>query len=205
MFLSALRIDPLNASTYRSYSALMHKTGHLDKAKLLLERAIQIRPDDASLHNARASVLGEKNQRSESRQSSQKGTALEPGDAYSHYIRGHTLLADLKPFQARAAMREALAIEPNDEDYIEAFLEVDLCCRVVYLPYFFFSRLLARIPGNFITLWVAFIIITRVMVHMEVRDWIVGTVAFGYIGFVIYTWIAKPLVDFWVKLRPTQF
>ena len=204
MFLSALRIDPMNASTYRSYSSLMHKTGHLNKAKRLIERGLQLSPDSASLHNAHAAVLGEENKRAESRESSQKGIALEPGGAYSHFVRGHTLLADLKPFQARAAFRQALAIEPSDEDYIESFHEVDLCCRFVYLPYFFFSRLLDRIPGNFITLWVAFIVTHRVLLAMEVREALVTTFAFSYLALAIYTWIATPLAKFWVKLRPAR-
>jgi Tfp pilus assembly protein PilF len=203
--IAALRLNPMDPDGYRIYGTLMHKTGHLDKADRLIQKALELDPDSATLHNIISVIQAEGKKRSSSRASSHRGMTLEPESAYSHFVRGRTLLQNFKPFQARAAMREALRIEPGNTDYVESFLLADRCCRVVYLPQLLLSLVVARIPGGFIGLWITYIVTSRALLHFEVNAYLTAFVVYGYLALVLYSWVADPIVDLWIKFRPAKF
>ena len=156
-FLGALNLDPENELAYLSYGTLMHKTGQLDKAEKLLRRRSRLDPEYSAAHSRLGSVMADRGRRAAAKERGQRGVALAPESASDHDTLGRTYLRTGHPFRARRHFRESLRLEP-DEDTEEAFLEADHCCRVVYLPMYYYSLLIERLPGRQFALWILFLL-----------------------------------------------
>lgn len=202
--LSALHLDPTSPRNYLIYGILMQKTGHLDKAEKLLRKCLELAPEYNSAHSVLSMILAEKKQGRPAVAHGTFGVALDPDNDYSHAMLGYTYLATGHPFKARAHLREALRIDPGDTDVEAAFHEADRATRWIYLPMYFWSLLIERVPGQQFTIWIGAIILFQVLRQFGVSSLAVSTLAFSYLGFCVYTWVAAPLANAWIKMRPAR-
>lgn len=203
-FLAALRLDPQAAWLYELYGRLMTRTRHFEKAEKLLRRALELDPESSGAHAALAFLMAQQNRGERARAHGRQGLGLAPDEDHSHAALASAYVRSGRPFKARRHMREALRLDPSDEDLEQGFLEIDRCCRLVYLPMYHYSLLLDRIPGKQFTVWGVFVAAYLGMRSAGVSDAIVLPVALGYAGFCIYTWLSEPLVRLWVKLFPPR-
>jgi tetratricopeptide (TPR) repeat protein len=202
--LSALKLDPLSPRNYLIYAILMHKTGHLDKAEKLLRKCLELNPEHNTAHSLLSVVLAEKRKAGSAVAHGTFGVALDPDSDYSHAMLGHTYLATGHPFKARTHLREALRIDPGDSDVAEAFYEADRATRWIYLPMYFWSLLMNRVPGLQFGVWIGMIILFQLLRRAGVSSQIVFALAMTYLVFCIYTWVATPLANLWIKMRPAR-
>ena len=204
LMLEALRVDPTDALVYRLYAQLMQRTGHLEKAERLHRKALQLDPESASGHALLSTIEAERNRLGSAAHHSQRALALEPEQQVAHISAGVHALNSGRPFAARRALREALRIDPSNAELEELWLEADRCCRVVYLPMYYWSLALRRLPGRQFAVWGAMIALFLAAKNLGWSPVIFGSLALFYAAFCIYTWLATPLVKAWIKLRPAR-
>lgn len=202
--LSALQLDPLSPLNYLIYGLLMQKTGHLDKAEKLLRKCLEIAPEFPMSHSILATILAEQRQGHEALARAGHSVVLDPDSNFSHAMLGHTYLATGHPFKARKHLREALRIAPDDAGAVEAFHVADRATRWIFLPMYFWSLLLERLPGMQFGVWIGMIVVFQVLRQAGVSASIVFALAMAYLVFCIYTWVATPLADLWIKIRPAR-
>lgn len=202
--LSALNLDPMSPRNYLIYGILMHKTGHLDKAEKLLRKCLELAPQYNQAHSVLSTILAEKRQGHSAVAHGAYGVALDPDSDYSHAMLGYTYLSTGHPFKARAHLREALRIDPGDSDVEEAFHEADRATRWIYLPMYFWSLWIGRVPGLQFGVWIGAIILFQVLRRAGVSTQVVFALAMIYLLFCVYTWVATPLANLWIKMRPAR-
>lgn len=203
-FLQALRLDPMEPHLYLMYGILMNKTGHLDKAEMLLRKCLELDPENEQAHSTLAVVLAERRQAVPAQSHGRYGVTLDPDSDRSHALLGYTYLATGHPFKARRHLREALRIDPDDLDVEEAFLDADRATRWIYLPMYYWSLLIDRLPGKQFAVWAGMIALVQILPRLGVSKEIVGIMALAYLAFCIYTWVATPLSNAWIKARPPR-
>ncbi len=202
--LSALQIDPMSPRNYLIYGILMQKTGHLDKAEKLLRKCLELAPENNHAHSILSTILAEKRQSRPAVAHGAYGVALDPDSDYSHAMLGHAYLTTGHPFKARTHLREALRIDPGDSDIEAAFYEADRATRWIYLPMYFWTLWIERLPGQQFAVWIGAILLFQLMPRMGVPEGIALGFMLSYIAFCLYTWVATPLANAWIKLRPAR-
>lgn len=204
LLLDALAIDPEAPELYVYYGQLLLKTGHLDKATKLAERALAIDADEAQAHRLLSLIHSERNETGAARAHSARSLAHEPDEDVAHIAEGVALLRSGHPFQAKRHLREALRIDPADADTEELWLEADKATRWIHLPMYYWSLAMERIPGAQFTVWIGFIALLTLGRRVEGAGSAILGIAYFYIGFCVYTWVAEPLVRGWVRLFPPR-
>lgn len=201
--LEALRLDPDDAFLFRIYGQLCFKAGQLDKAEKLLRRSLEIEPEDESASALLALILAEANKQSHALQHGRRSLALAPDEDLGHLALGVTLLRGGRPFAARRHLREALRIDP-DADAEGMFLQADRCCRLVYLPMYYWSLAVDRLPGKNIGAWALFLVFLFGGRAAGVPELVLNTGTVLYVGMCLYSWVADAIVRGWVKLVPPK-
>lgn len=202
--LSALQLEPLAPRNYLIYGILMQKTGHLEKAEKLLRKCLEIAPETPLAHAVLSAILAEKRQGQAALAHGAHGVSLDPDSDYSHATLGLAYLTTGHPFKARMHLREALRIAPDDADMEAAFAEADRATRWIYLPMYFWSLWMERVPGLQFGFWIGMIVFLQVLRQMGVSSQIVFAIAMTYLAFCVYTWVATPLANLWIKIRPAR-
>lgn len=201
--LEALRLDPEDAFLFRIYGQLVFKAGQLDKAEKLLRRSLELEPEDESTSALLALVLSEGKKQARALQHGRRSLALAPDEDVGHLALGATLLGSGRPFAARRHLREALRIDP-DADAEQAFLQADRCCRLVYLPMYYWSLAVDRLPGKNIGAWALFLVFLFGGEAAGLPQPVLTLGSVLYIGMCLYSWVADPIVRGWIKLFPPK-
>lgn len=200
--LEALRLDPSNAFGYHLYALLMFRTGRLEKAEALLREALRLEPAFAEAHGTLALVLAERNKTRDAHHAGQTSVLLAPGREGSHVAAGLACLENGDPYRARDHFREALRLDAGRDRAIELFLDADRACRWIYWPFYQWTRLVSRLPGQQFAVWAGVVVLIMGLSAAGVPRGVLGAVVLPYVVFVIYTWLATPLVAAWTRLRP---
>lgn len=202
--LDALALDPTWGRAYEVYGDLMRRTSHLEKAQALYERARALNPEDSDLPSKIALVETQRNRLGPAHEAAAAGLKLGPAEALAHASRGSALLASGRPFAARTYLREALRLDPTNDGIEEAWLNADTCCRLVYLPMYYWTIVTERLPGRQFFVWGLFLVFVFVGPSVGVSQRVIGPVAYAYIALCIYTWFATPLVKGWKRIVPPK-
>jgi Tfp pilus assembly protein PilF len=202
--LRALELDPEMAWAWELYARVMHHTGHLDKARKLLRKSLALDPESESAHYLLTLVESERHELRAAAHHSREGLRVAPSEAPSHAVEAARLLRSGHPFQARAAMREALSLDAGDEALVELYLESDRCCRWIYLPMYYWSLLVERLPGGPVAVWFAFAGFLLARHFLKLEHAAFDAVVVAYLALAVYTWVAEPLTNFWIRLRPAR-
>lgn len=204
MYLQALQLDPTEPYAYIRYASLMHKTGYFKKSEKLVRQALKFDPDNADAHAMLGTLLSLNNDSpAKARFHGRQGLELDPDDPDMHYQLAVTYYNTGRPFTSRYHAREALRMEP-DFDNEEIYLKADKACRWIYLPFYYFSMLVKRMPGAQFTLWAIFVVFLLGGEDMGVPTHAHTFIVNAYIGFAIYTWFAEVLATGWIRLRPPK-
>lgn len=202
--LEALRLEPDWASPYEVYGDLMRRTAHLAKAKKLYERARALNPEDPDLPSKIALVETQRQRIGPAHRAAAAGLALGPAEALAHASRGSAHLAGGRPFRARADFREALRLDPSNTSLEEAWLAADTACRIVYLPMYYWSLVVDRLPGKQFLVWGVFVALAFGGRALGIPSAIIGPLALAYVAMCLYTWVATPIVKLWLKIVPPK-
>ena len=204
VLLEGLRQEPDDPNLLTAYGGLLHRAGQLDKAERVLRRALQVYPDMERAHSMLALVMSEQREVKTALDSGSAGIGLAPDDEYSHFAQGIALYQSGHPFKARKHLREALRLDPGDEEIEEIYLEVDKACRWIFLPMYYWSHWIERLPGQQFFVWGVVLVAIYALQAAQVAPWIVTTLALSYLAFCIYSWFANFLVTRWVRFFPPR-
>ena len=203
--LAALRLEPTWPYPFVAYAGLLFKTGHLEKAERVARKALELDPESEDAHQILSRILAFGSDGKAALQHGRQSVTLSPDEDDSHRSLGTAYLLGGRPFAARRHLREALRLNPDDSDLEEAFLEADRCCRWIYLPMYYWSLLLKKIPGQQFTLWVLVALSWVLIPHSEEKpSWPLLIIVGSYALFCIYTWFAGPLSRAWIRLLPPR-
>lgn len=204
MLIRAIRIDPQDSGPWVDYAKLTYKVGQLAKAKRLAERARALDPSSTGAHQLLSLIASERSKHREAAVHGGIALSHEPDDSGSHLVQGMAKLRGGRPFTARRHFRTALQADPSDEYVLDLFVEADRCCRLTYLPAYYFDLVVGRIPGGPFVLWGAFVVLVAVLSGLGAPPLLLAIVVFGYPALCIYTWIASPITRLWMKIVPTR-
>lgn len=187
-FLEALRIDPNDAQTHASYALLMKKLGHREKAKMLIGKALELEPGNPHVLRYYFRLEG---------LTSEKAKRLQ---ALEHYMNsGDSELSKLVQLGMHASLqnntgealeyfRQAFLLKPEDQQLLTILEEMTIQNHPLLMP----LRLVERIGGPAV-IWGIGIGMYFLLHLLGLND--LGTLwVFIYLLFVIYSWIAQPLV-----------
>ncbi len=202
--LDGLRFDPENVVFMVEYARLLSLTNNDKKADDVLARALAIEPNHEGALGLRSAIKADRAHFASADEHRTKALEANPDSAMVHIRVGASSLKSGRPFRARRHFREAMMIDPNFPGLEEAYQESDRFCRWTYLPMFYWTLVLERIPGRQFTFYLAFLVAAKGLPAMGVPDMVVAPILIGYLGFCVYTWIANPLTNLWLKWRPLR-
>jgi Tfp pilus assembly protein PilF len=202
--LEGLKIDPENVPFMVEYARLMSLTSNNEKADNVLARALAIEPNHEGALGLRSTIKADRAHFAAADEHRTKALEANPDSAVVHIRAGASSLKSGRPFRARRHFREAMMIDPNFPDLEETYRESDRYCRWTYLPLFYWSLVLERIPGRQFTFYLAFLVAAKGLPALGVPNAVVTPILIGYLGFCVYTWIANPLTNLWLKWRPLR-
>jgi len=203
-FLEALRLEPTDSTFLFQYGTLMHSVGQNEKAENLLLACLQQDPEDASAHSLLALVRSEKNRSADADASGRSALKIAPDEDFSHYSMGVAYFRRGRPFKAKKHLREAVRIDPGDTDIVEMYEHIDWHTRWTSLPLYYFSLLVGKIPGAQFTLWGVLVALLFGGKSIGLDSRLITTIGLSYLGLVIYSWVASPITNLWIKLRPCR-
>jgi tetratricopeptide (TPR) repeat protein len=202
--LEGLRIHPENVPFLIEYARLMSLTKQKVKADKLLAKALTIDPNNEIALSMRSRVKAERAHFISADRHRTKSLEVNPDSATVHIQAGAGSLQSGRPFRARRHFREALQIDPNIQGLEEAYQQADRCCRWTYLPLYYWGLLIQRVPGRQFTVYLGFLVVAFMLPSLGVPGGVTMPVIYGYLGFCVYTWIANPLTNLWLKWRPLR-
>ncbi|MEQ8767861.1 MAG: tetratricopeptide repeat protein [Planctomycetota bacterium] len=202
--LEALRIDPLDVRALYFYSGLMLRTGHLEKAEKLVRRALALDAMHSPSHGLLARILSEKKKRGEALAAGKTSVRLAANEEHSHANLGASYLESGHPFLARRHLREAVRLDPSNTAVLECYLFADRACRVLFLPFYYWSLLVDRLPGKQFAVWGGFLALCLVILPALGAEGIGRSIFLVYVLVCLYTWVASPLTSLWIRMRPPK-
>lgn len=202
LVLDALRLAPQWAALYETYGDLMRQTGHEKKARRLYEKSRELDPESADVHAKLALLESERLLGGRAEEHAKRGLQIDAQEPLAQAALGAALIQRGRPFAARRRFREALRLDPGNESYEAAWLEADRCCRCVYLPMYYWSLVLSKVPGRQFTAWFAVMFLGGFATSIGLPNHVFGFLILAYLAFCIYTWFAGLLLKGWLRLRP---
>lgn len=202
--LEGLKIDPVNPNLLTEYARLMMVTDHLRKAQKLTEVALQIDPEDSDALSLRGLIQARRSVLTDSDEDKKRSLAGDPDSAIVQARAGSASLQAGRPFRARRYLREALRLDPSNESIEELFIEADRYCRWIGLPYYYWGLLVSRIPGRQFTVYAVLILGSGLLAESGINKNYSAIPFFLYLLFVVYTWVAEPLMKLWTRWRPPR-
>ena len=202
--IEALRLAPDFAAGYLVYGILMMKTKRLEKAEKLLRRCLAIDPGFPGAHAYLGAVLADARKGREAAVVGALGVGLDPEDVTSHALLGRSLYLAGRPFAARRVLRDAVRLDPGTDVVVELHHDVDRACRWIYLPFYYWTLATSRLPGQQFLVWGVFIVLLYVMRFAGVPRDVTGMITIGWLLFAVYTWVATPLANLWIRMRPAR-
>jgi tetratricopeptide (TPR) repeat protein len=185
-YLEALRHDPNDAAVHAAYAYLMKKTGHAKKAEQLMKTALRLGPDDEEVVRFRHLLGLASDNRKEQLAALERYLQVADNDVSKHIQLGLQAYYRKRMRTAREHFRQAFVLDPNDMDRVSHVLLAPL-------------RLIDKMGGPAV-FWVAAIGSTLLMRSL---GWsrVSMVIGFVYMAFVIYSWLAVPLVKLIMKWR----
>jgi tetratricopeptide (TPR) repeat protein len=203
--IDAIRTEPDEHVGYLFYGMLMQKTNHLAKAEQLMRHSLALEPHSAFAHAQLGTILASTNRWGEAHRHGAEGLSLAAEDALGHARMGVTYFQTGHPFKARTHLREALRQDPTDPDLAEAYHQADRACRWLYWPVYQYAIWTGRLPGKHLLVWLVIIVLYHTTRHMAgPLAASIRVVWIAFIAFVVYTWLAGPLVSVWMRMRPSR-
>lgn len=201
-FLDLLRRDASDTNSLLGYSSLQYRVGDLDKAEELVREVLRVDSTEASALRLLASIRLAQGAERDAAAAAATGLTLRPNKNVAHLSAGIAAFHRFRPFRARRLLREALRLDPEDASTQDAFREVDKNCRWPFVPYYWFTLVIKRVPGGVFGAWGVFVAFLYLSSAVGVPTPIRTVVAISYLLLCVYTWLTRPLMRLWVRLFP---
>lgn len=203
----AIRLDPEEADYFAVLSSIKMQRRRWQEALEAAERGLYFNSEHVGCINLRAMALNQLGLADDAAIAIEGALGVEPENALSHANRGWQELHRGNYEEAMAHFREALRIDAELEWAREGVVEVLKARNPVYrimLRYFLWS---SRLSGR--SMWfliIGFFLLSRILrAGLKSQPGLAPIIwpLYGlYLGFVLMTWIARPLFDLLLRLDP---
>jgi tetratricopeptide (TPR) repeat protein len=113
LYKDILKQNPNHFDALHMLGALEIQTDNLQRAAVLLGKAVRINPNDATAHSNRGAALLGLQRPGEALDSHDRAIALDPNHADAHYNRGNVLIALDRVDEGLASYDRAIALKPD--------------------------------------------------------------------------------------------
>jgi tetratricopeptide (TPR) repeat protein len=194
-FLEVLRLNPNHARVHGAYAALLKKTGHNRKADELMKEALRLDPDDPEVLRYRYMFGIAKSDRAEQIEAIERYMQAADSEVSIQMQLGLGALFRNDTRVAREHFREAFLMDPTNKQLADLMVSMDQVQHVLHAP----IRWVDRIGGP-VVVWIAGV---GSILGTQALGWPKVSIVLGivYITFVVYSWVATPLVKLIMKLR----
>lgn len=202
----AIRLEPEDPDYHAVQAQLLYQRRNWSGALESADQALTFDPEHVAAHNLRAMALTQLGRRTEAGATLQANLSRAPEDPWSHANLGWTQLHSGNRVEAQHHFREALRLDPGNEHARLGIMEAIKAGNPVYslmLRWFLWMQRLgsrmqwAVILGGFFG---SQLLSSLSHSHPEWRPWILP-VQILYLGFVMLTWLAKPLGNLLLRMH----
>jgi tetratricopeptide (TPR) repeat protein len=194
-YLEALRESPNDARVHAAYAYLLKKTGHSQKADKLMQMALQLGPNDAEVIRYRHLFGLAKEDRIEQIRALEQYMQMADSEISKEIQLGLNALYRNRTKQAREHFRQAFVLDPTNKRLADALNDLDQVQNVLMAPMRWISRIGG--PAVFWVIGIGSISVTRALGLGQVS----GILLIVYIAWVVYSWLATPLLKLINKIR----
>lgn len=190
-YLAGLREAPLSADLHAEYGRLMMKTGFRDKARALIDKAVELDSTNQRVITIMLDYhLAEDN----------KGKQIEAIQNLMEYgddeIKKLVKLAMFHEFngeekQAREHAVQAYLMDPTNKNLLAFVQRYDILLHPLFLP----RRLIEKLGGGAVV-FLGVLVILLLLAALDLGP-ILEVLFYSSIALVIYNWIAAPLLYNW--------
>ena len=189
--LGALELAPDSPDLLCIYAHIVASVGQLDKANRLVERASAIAPDDPEVIRTRAELAYLQGRDAEAELRSLEALSLDPEDSQSHALLGATAAERGSMSTAAGHFSRSASLDPTVSHHAQAARETAVLTHPLMLPLWPIYRF-GQGP-----VWIAGVVLLFGGMRLlpESGQWVL---LFGWLGFIAYSWIAPPLLGWWL-------
>jgi len=195
IIIQLLAREPRNADYLCGYADLMMRTFHLEKARRLCDEALRVEPEHSAAKSLSYLLNIINNNSNQSDAELAELVRLDPESEHLLSLIVHNLIEKKKYSQAQQVTQELIRIDPKDEDYIELAIELKSFNHWTSIPNWLFNRF--GWPASIIA-WAGVILLSKVI--DQENPWLIW-VLYGYIAWVVYSWVQPPLLIRWLRYR----
>lgn len=189
---AALELDPECEDAFVAKAAAHLRRNEWKEAESAARQALEINPDHPGAANQLAHALRLQNRLHESQDQIAYMLSQDPEDADTHAAAGWTALQRGDRRQAETHFLEALRLEPGNESAQEGLKEAFRARSPIYRAYLNYCFFMQRFTEG--RQWMIFIgLILLVKFARLVLGPLAGIVIFGYLVFVLWVHIARPV------------
>lgn len=188
--------DPRDAELLALYARLMLITLHVDKAAALVEEALRCDPHSQLVRVCHVLIATARGRRSEVDATLAELVATDPEAAAVTRTLFVVLVERRRYREALAVGQELLRGEPDDADLVEALVEVRSVTHWAALPAYPLHRWGWLASGS---MWGAYVV--GIVMLGRAAPAAVGPATAGYLGYVVYSWLHRPLLRRWLRKR----
>ncbi len=197
----ALRLDPDSVRDYCLLAVINLNLSRWEKALQASEQALALDPEDDQALNMKAVALKRLGKKEEAGLSLQAAMAKNPEDAYTHANQGWLLLERNQIEPALNHFQEALRIDPRldwaRQGIVQALKARNIIFRTMLNFFFWMSNFSPRMRWIIILgAWAVINVMNSVRETLGPLEFLVTPLIYGYLGFVVMSWIANSLFNF---------
>ncbi|GAA1571460.1 hypothetical protein GCM10009789_26280 [Kribbella sancticallisti] len=186
-YLNGLSLDPNDPDLLLGYAMVCLAAGQTEKASALVERAASHAPESAAVSSARAQIAFAQGRHKDMRKHSEKALSIDPEDPGARALHGTASFFTGDPRTGYRSLASAAASNPNDHDLREAARAAKLINHPLLRP----LRPMQRF--NPLVVWIGAVAVIYGLRAVGLGP-LSTVVAFGWLGFCVYSWVAPPLV-----------
>ena len=204
----AIRLDPEEANYRWIRASILFSWEKREEALEEADAGLRLDPEVSGLHSLRGLILYGLDRVPEAEEAFRTALRIDPGNDMAHSGLGRIEASRGRADAAVERYREALRLDPNDAWARSGLLDALRARYPVYglfLRYFEWTRRLSPRTRSvlFIGLYVVFRYAGKAAKDAEgPLRWALLAVAVGYVLFALLSWIADPLFNLLLRLRP---
>lgn len=189
-----LHENPDTEEFYALYAQLMLQTLHVEKAGALAAEALRLDPTNRLARIVSLLVAVIEGRKSGAGAELEELVRDDPEALHVAWSMIAVLQSEHRYGEALEVMRGILHATPDDEDVVESLVQLRVASHWSTVPLWPLTRYGWAGSGALWVAAIAGIMVTRLMAP----DW-TGTLAVGYLVYVVYSWVWPPILRRWVR------
>ncbi|MEW5986407.1 MAG: tetratricopeptide repeat protein [Chloroflexota bacterium] len=190
--LKALQQAPEDPELLCRYAILVSEGGQLDKAEQLVEEAARFDPEHPAIARTQATLAYLTGHDRQAAEASRRTLLSNPDDIYGQYMLGVSLAAEGRVGDADVYLRTAARLDPLNEAITSTTRHSRLIAHWLLWP----LRPVQRFGP--MKIWLAAIVVIFGLWELGFAK-LTTTLATVYLVYCVYSWVAPPLLKWWLQ------